>query len=279
MFCNVCTRQEEPCSIHVGVRDGNGTLIELEVFSFKFEGLDGLPRCLAGLRESSDLAPPAPQLPRETSSGEQLGTLGPQIVVLNALDGQLQIHSISEGLARVTGAAPGAKFGRYVQNSRAFNMWIQKQMMSFTDTNFGDDSEGGSSGNQCGSRSRSSYSRSSNQTRPVKKSFPVRLRPASGSAHWHLRATCECVLDDGDDHLSCDADPTLRVPIMVQDTSRWPGSFRSTHIQSRSICSDFEGSCSSNSSSSKSLASAEIATGSSHVENPTAPRATRQVSL
>jgi len=241
-FDKLCTCQEGPRAIHVGVRDGNGTLMEVELFSLRFEGLDGLPRCLAGLREYSDAAPPAPQLPHEIVGREQLGTLGPQIVVLDARDSQLKVHKISQELARLTGAAQNSKFVRYVQNSRAFKSWMQSQLKAFMDLPMDGDSDRGSSSSSSsqGDNGKSSKRRASlKQTRAVKTSFPVRLRPRNGSAHWHFCATCTCLFNDDAD-FSGDAESPLQVQIELRDITRRPGSFRSPRVQSDSVCSDFD---------------------------------------
>jgi len=172
---------------------------------------------------------------------EQLGPWGPQTVVLDARDSQLQVQRISEELTRLIGAGPGSKFVRYVQNSRGFKSWIHMQLRASTDLPVDWSSDGSNSSLGGGTRSRSKQ---------------VRLRPRGGSAHWHFCATCTCLFND-ETEFSGDAESPLPVQIELRDITRLPGGFRSTRIQSDLACSDLDRSSSYNSGPSSCVDRAE----------------------
>jgi len=229
-FDRVCFSPEGPHAMHVGMRDGSGTLMQVEMFCSQFEGLDGEPRrYLVGLREFCDQPQSAAALPQELDVLEHVGPMRPQIVVLDATAPQLSIINISDGLACLTGAATGGKFVRYVQNSRTFTCWMESQLNAFLDTvgdADGDSSNGGGSNTEAPRTSEGPRS-SRHQAEAFDKTLQVRLRPRAGSDSSHISATCMISFDDSTTELLLEPESHVWVQLEFRDIVRAPGPFRS----------------------------------------------------
>jgi len=204
-FRQLGTSRDGPSVMHFSLRDGNGTLIEVEMFSFLFDGLDGKARCFAGLREFSDAAPPAADDERirlASAISEPILTESPQLVTIDTADPSLPIQSISEGLDQLTGATKGSAFGRYLGNSREFTCWVQTQVNIWI----------------C----------AGHVPCPAQTSLEVRLRPRCDWAHSHIAAVCR-LLNDSDNSSNEDSegeDSHLRARVEIHTIRRRPGGFR-----------------------------------------------------
>jgi len=220
-----------PRVTHFSLRDGNGTLMEVEMFSFLFEGLDGKSRCFAGLREFSDRAPPAATLSQTPTYEEAMrtGSMTPepvlmescQFITLDTGDPHLRIQSISKGLEHLIGATNDSNFIRYLGNSRVFIRWMQEQV-NLKKMEVNNDSNSNNSAESL--------------PLPAQTSLEVRLRPRFDWARSHICAVCKLLDDDDDDsssiHTSDKAGSDMHERFQIHTMRRLPGGFRERSVRS-----------------------------------------------
>jgi hypothetical protein len=213
-LCEVCTRRGDANAIHVSMRDGNDTFIEVEIFCSQFEGLDGTTRYLVGLREFTDKSPPSGQLPGWTA--ESACIAAPQAVIVDTFD-QLRVLKVSDGLASLTGVAQGKPFVKYVQNSSDFTAWIQQHMNV----------------RMYAAMESGTCSDSESEEHSVAANFEIHLRPSFDWTHSHFSAVCTMQAAGSNGILDIiDLEPH-HAQIRICDISRQPGGFKRHLVQSR----------------------------------------------
>jgi len=218
-------------SVRFNLRDGNGTLIQVDMFHSCFEGPDGKCRYFAGLSECRDNGPPAARLPSEfagrclTSQGhisEDAFMEATQMVVVDSTDPNLPIIEVSEGLEHLTGVAAGNHFIRCVGSSREFTIWLQEEVNKFLDGR--------------------------EDAHHQHRIFAARLRPRLDSAKTHLCASCTATMYTGSTSIAGEGDgrdgngggnadqedgTNLNVVLEVHNIVRRHGNFRSRSGSSR----------------------------------------------
>jgi len=217
IFSKEFVREGGAHCVRFSLRDGNGALIEVDMFHSWFKGPDGMLRCFAGLCECCDRAPPSHSLPPQFEGGELLNQAEQLVttckesvptVLLDSGDPNLVILEASEGFEHLTGGSRGNHFIQYIGDKDQFVGWLQARTNVLLEEHEG-------------------------EGQPCREHFKARLRPRVGSAHSHLRATCGVQLKSISEDASDEEDAHMHVLIQLSNLLGRRGAFGDRHGSSR----------------------------------------------